>query len=106
MDEHFCTIHKVPFRKFEKEDKIWYSHKIAGTEEWCKEPKAAPVVSKESPVESTKTLPSPGDNSRNRSMAVAYAKDIMIAMINKGEKVTPKMITDLAEIFAKWIEGE
>jgi hypothetical protein len=30
----WCTIHKVEMKKWEKEDRSWYSHKVG--DEWCK----------------------------------------------------------------------
>ena len=36
----FCTIHNVEMKRREKEGQVWYSHKIAGTEnDWCRGPK-------------------------------------------------------------------
>ena len=33
----FCTIHNVEMKRREKDGQVWYSHKIAGTEnDWCR----------------------------------------------------------------------
>lgn len=34
---HFCSIHNTPFDKHENATGTWYSHKIAGTQDWCTE---------------------------------------------------------------------
>jgi hypothetical protein len=36
--EHWCSLHEVAFRRFEKQGKFWYSHKA--TDGWCREPAA------------------------------------------------------------------
>jgi len=33
-DASWCPIHKCHMRKWEKDGKVWYSHKVNG--EWCK----------------------------------------------------------------------
>ena len=36
----WCTIHECEMSKHEKHGDVWYSHKIAGTEnDWCRGPK-------------------------------------------------------------------
>ena len=32
---YHCAEHDTNWRKFEKDEQTWYSHKIAGTEKWC-----------------------------------------------------------------------
>ena len=32
--EHFCQEHGVAFKRFEKEGRVWYSHKLDGGK-WC-----------------------------------------------------------------------
>ena len=32
----FCTIHNVEMKRREKDGQVWYSHKIGGTEDWCR----------------------------------------------------------------------
>jgi hypothetical protein len=34
--DHFCRQHQTPFRRYEKDGRVWYSHK-AGNNTWCKE---------------------------------------------------------------------
>jgi hypothetical protein len=34
-DESYCSIHKVPMTRFEKNNRVWYSHKSADGS-WCK----------------------------------------------------------------------
>ncbi|GAG14678.1 unnamed protein product, partial [marine sediment metagenome] len=34
-----CTIHNCDMKRREKEGQVWYSHKIEGTEDWCRGPK-------------------------------------------------------------------
>jgi hypothetical protein len=33
--EHWCPVHQVEFRRFEKDSRVWYSHRAK--EGWCKE---------------------------------------------------------------------
>ena len=33
--EHYCQVHQTDFKKFEKDGRVWYSHKQGKT--WCKE---------------------------------------------------------------------
>ena len=33
IESHICPIHNVEMRKWEKENKVWYSHKMNGS--WC-----------------------------------------------------------------------
>ncbi len=35
-DPGYCTIHDTPMKEWEKEGRTWFSHKIEGTESWCK----------------------------------------------------------------------
>ncbi len=63
-------------------------------------PIPAPVVSKEATP-----LLKPSVDHRDKSMCLSYAKDIIVAKINKGETANPKMVTDLADIFLKWMES-
>ena len=35
----FCTIHNCEMKRREKDNQVWYSHKISGTEDWCRGPK-------------------------------------------------------------------
>ena len=32
----FCTIHNCEMKRREKDGQVWYSHKITGTEDWCR----------------------------------------------------------------------
>ena len=32
----FCTIHNCEMKRREKDGQVWYSHKIAGTDDWCR----------------------------------------------------------------------
>lgn len=34
---HWCVDHAQKFEKHQKGSSVWYSHKIEGTEEWCRE---------------------------------------------------------------------
>jgi len=36
VDPGYCPIHQVSMRKWEKDGRSWYSHKIEGTDNWCK----------------------------------------------------------------------
>ncbi len=94
MPEHFCQEHHVPFRKFEKEGKVWYAHKNG--DKWCNEPKDASVVSEEAP-----TIEKPRKDSNSRSFALSYAKDFAIARINKGVEVKSIEILQIADLFRK-----
>lgn len=33
-ESHFCNVHHVEMKKWQKKDKIWYSHKVDGL--WCR----------------------------------------------------------------------
>jgi hypothetical protein len=33
--EHWCPLHQVDFRRYERDGQVWYSHKAS--EGWCKE---------------------------------------------------------------------
>jgi hypothetical protein len=33
---HWCTLHEVPFKRFEKDGQVWHSHKTTEGD-WCKE---------------------------------------------------------------------
>lgn len=35
-DPGYCTIHDTPMKEWEKDGRTWFSHKIEGTETWCK----------------------------------------------------------------------
>ena len=35
--EHYCHQHGAEFKRYEKEDRVWYSHKSGDA--WCKEKK-------------------------------------------------------------------
>ena len=35
-NEKICPIHNVPMTRHEKDGEVWYSHKIQGTDKWCK----------------------------------------------------------------------
>lgn len=32
----YCTIHNCEMKRREKDGQVWYSHKIAGTDDWCR----------------------------------------------------------------------
>ena len=34
---HHCQEHDVPFQRYEKQGKVWYSHRITGSDDWCRE---------------------------------------------------------------------
>ena len=59
MSENFCDLHMVDLKKFEKDGKFWYSHKVEGTNDWCKGINSAPTAASSSqpitkPVETTR----------------------------------------------------
>jgi len=35
----YCTIHQCEMKRREKDGQVWYSHKIEGTDDWCRGPK-------------------------------------------------------------------
>ena len=37
--ETWCDIHKCSMKRREKDNQVWYSHKIEGTDDWCRGPK-------------------------------------------------------------------
>jgi hypothetical protein len=39
LAEHFCKEHGVPYTEHKKDDKVWWSHPIANSKEWCNEDK-------------------------------------------------------------------
>ena len=41
--EHYCSVHQCKFFRNEKDGKVWYSHKIRGTNEYCREVLPAPT---------------------------------------------------------------
>lgn len=37
IKDHYCKTHNTKFYRNEKDGRVWYSHKIAGTSQWCNE---------------------------------------------------------------------
>lgn len=83
MASHYCGEHEKAFRKFEKGGQTWYSHKIDGTEEWCREKYDNEVSPPEEvPEQVEKPVKTYGESdTKTRSMAIAYAKDLAVAKL-------------------------
>ncbi len=62
MNPKFCDLHMVDLKRFEKDGKEWYSHKVEGTQNWCKGVSSVPnstgssrpIAQPTKPVETTK----------------------------------------------------
>jgi hypothetical protein len=35
--EHWCEEHNCDFNRYEKNGRVWYSHRVGNTKEWCRE---------------------------------------------------------------------
>ena len=35
QNEHYCQEHQTEYKRYEKEGRVWYSHKVGSN--WCKE---------------------------------------------------------------------
>jgi hypothetical protein len=35
--EHWCEEHTCDFNRYEKNGRVWYSHRVGNTKEWCRE---------------------------------------------------------------------
>ena len=106
MTEHWCKEHEQVW--FKKGKMKGYAHPLTG-EGWCNEPKLvegelpAPV-----PVNIPAEPPKPDtgkahtqDDTRTRSMALSYAKDLAVGKIIEKDSILP-----LAQLFADWLEQD
>jgi len=67
---HWCPIHKVAFKRWEKEGRVWYSHGIKGTDQWCNEkvePTEPVSPDDESPPEDETPEPDEGEKTKDIS---------------------------------------
>jgi hypothetical protein len=68
--EHFCTVHNVPFVRHENNNGTWYSHKTADGK-WCNEKDAAKQEAKPSPEppKEPQKAPAPTQKSNTDNLA-------------------------------------
>lgn len=79
--EHFCNIHRVPFKKFEKDGSSWYSHKTddpAFPKGYCNEPKEASSAPKP-------TAPAQTSDFKSESMFMCNALNNAVALVNAAK---------------------
>uniref|UniRef100_A0A6M3KM44 Uncharacterized protein n=1 Tax=viral metagenome TaxID=1070528 RepID=A0A6M3KM44_9ZZZZ len=92
--QRVCPVHGLPFKRFEKDGKVWYAHKQGDT--WCNEDKLPKDVKQEKPPEVVQTY---SDN-KNLSYALSYAKDLCVA-----GKIELKDILPVASYFGRFLGG-
>ena len=105
---NFCVVHGTPW--FKKGAMKSFAHPIKDgtvTVGWCNrpqdyvEPDLVDAAVKEGAVITSVVNKSSG---KNRSFALAYAKDIGVALIQSGEKTNASTIIELAKKFDKYLE--
>lgn len=89
----------------EKQGQYW---NVVGAES-VKDALTKPTESNEKTYEeveakATKLLSQP--NTKNRSYALSYAKDIAVATIGQGKEMSTNVVIGIAEVFDKYLNGE
>ena len=121
MNEHFCEEHQVVFFKTSKMQK--YAHPIEGTKgedgksKWCnmpEEPAEHPSTYESVPLvkeavnmgaEVVSVTTKPPSDPKNRSFALAYAKDIAVAkMATVGGEMSVDKVIEIAKKFAQYLD--
>ena len=98
MEERMCPVHGVPFKRYEKEGKVWYAHKHG--DEWCNEDKLPKGVKTEiKPDVKTEQKHSVHEN-KNISYALSYAKDLCCAGL-----IPLADICTIAYYFTRFLDG-
>lgn len=103
--EHYCQEHQCKFYRNEKNGKVWYSHKIKDGG-YCNEPQINEEVAKaykeaihpqEAPQSKSEPVKQESDT-RLRSMAISYAKDLVVA-----GKISLTQMNATADMFLEYI---